>query len=93
MPASDEKLIEWLKGENEVLFRKLDKQGEKFEALERSVRDLERTFITHSPCAQLRAHLADHGEIRKRWWDVWSKVVVAAIVGAGAALMAVWKKL
>ena len=85
-PEQEQTLIAWLKVENETLFRKMD-------AVEDAVRDLERLFITHAPCAILKGHLKEHGDIRAKWWDVWSKVIVAAIVGAGAALAAVWKKL
>jgi len=86
MPEQEDKLIEWLKRENEILFKKMD-------AVEEAVRDLEKLFITHAPCAMLKGHLKEHGDIRAKWWDVWSKVLVAAIVGAWAALAAVWKKL
>jgi len=82
-PEQEEKLIEWLKRENEVLFRKMD-------GVEEAVRDLERLFLTHAPCAILQGHLKEHGDVRAKWWDVWSKVIVAAILGAGAALTAVW---
>lgn len=84
-PEQEQTLVAWLKRENEILFRKMD-------AIEKAVRDLERLFITHAPCAILKDHLKEHGDARAKWWDVWSKVIVAAIVGALAALAAMWKK-